>query len=129
MDAEERQMFREMGKDVREGFTGVYKRLDEVQASSTAGLKDVQTSINMGKVDQSVLDERLKTHMADDNRHRNPEQEQEQRDQEQRARRERREDKKGSGGSWPEWLTFKLILSTGLGIGAVIAGIVSAFVM
>ncbi len=124
MDQEERQMFRDLAKDNREGFTGVYKKLDEVQASSTAGLKDVQTSINMGKVDQSVLDERLSTHMADDNRHRNPES-----DRRETRRDTRRETKKPSNGVWPEWLTVKMILTAAAAIGTLIASIITGIVM
>ena len=108
MDAEDREMFRDFKTDMKEGFTGVHKRVNEVQ-----------TAFNLSQTEQALLNQRLTAHVEDNSRHRNPEQE----------LREQRERKQQANGSWPEWLTIKLIVSVGLGIGAVIAGIVGALVM
>ncbi len=101
MDPEERQMFSEFRGEMREGFTGVHKRVDEVHKT-----------VNDNNEKQARTDERLTAHMNDKARHRNPE----------KATGLTKID--GLNG-----VSLKLVIYVCAGAGALIAGIIGALAL
>lgn len=97
MDAEDRAMFRDFRGEMREGFTGLHDRVDEVQRT-----------INNHNEKQIRTDERLSAHLNDKAKHCDFE----------RSVPAKAKDFHG--------VSVKLVIYVCAGIGSMIAGIASA---